>query len=329
MKVLIVGAGAVGAYIGARLTLIGVDVTLVARGPQLEAIRERGVQVQSATGDFQARPKICATLAEVGPVDVAFLGVKAHSLPQLAPQMKAVLAPNTTVVSTQNGIPWWFFENFAGDWNGLRLERVDPGGLISAAIEARRVIGSIVYFSTEVTAPGIIRHIEGNRISLGEPDGTRSERLRQIADALVTSGLRAPITAHIRNEIWVKLLGNVAFNPLSALTGATLGQMVRDPDVSNLAREIMREAQAVAARLGLDLPISIEQRMEGAKKVGEHKTSMLQDLEAHRPLELEAIVGAIVELGQRIGVPMPHTRTIYSATKLLAECRHLTPRPRS
>ena len=329
MKVLIVGAGAVGAYIGARLTLIGVDVTLVARGPQLEAIRERGVQVQSATGDFQARPKICATLAEVGPVDVAFLGVKAHSLPQLAPQMKAVLAPNTIVVSTQNGVPWWFFENFAGDWNGLRLERVDPGGLISAAIEARRVIGSIVYFSTEVTAPGIIRHIEGNRISLGEPDGTRSERLRQIADALVTSGLRAPITAHIRNEIWVKLLGNVAFNPLSALTGATLGQMVRDPDVSNLAREIMREAQAVAARLGLDLPISIEQRMEGAKKVGEHKTSMLQDLEAHRPLELEAIVGAIVELGQRIGVPMPHTRTIYSATKLLAECRHLTPRPRS
>ena len=329
MKVLIVGAGAVGAYIGARLTLIGVDVTLVARGPQLEAIRERGVQVQSATGDFQARPKICATLAEVGPVDVAFLGVKAHSLPQLAPQMKAVLAPNTIVVSTQNGVPWWFFENFAGDWNGLRLERVDPGGLISAAIEARRVIGSIVYFSTEVTAPGIIRHIEGNRISLGEPDGTRSERLRQIADALITSGLRAPITAHIRNEIWVKLLGNVAFNPLSALTGATLGQMVRDPDVSNLTREIMREAQAVAARLGLDLPISIEQRMEGAKKVGEHKTSMLQDLEAHRPLELEAIVGAIVELGQRIGVPMPHTRTIYSATKLLAECRHLTPRPRS
>ena len=328
MKVLIVGAGAVGAYIGARLTLIGVDVTLVARGPQLEAIRERGVQVQSRTGDFQARPKICATLAEVGPVEVVFLGVKAHSLPQLAPQLKAVLAANTTVVSTQNGVPWWFFENFAGDWNGLRLERVDPGGIISAAIDARRVIGSIVYFSTEVIAPGVIRHIEGNRISLGEPDGTRSERLRQIADALVASGLRAPITAHIRNEIWVKLLGNVAFNPLSALTGATLGQMVRDPDVSNLAREMMREAQAVAARLGLDLPISIEQRMEGAKKVGEHKTSMLQDLEAQRPLELEAIVGAIVELGQRIGVPMPHTRTIYSATKLLAECRNLTPRAR-
>jgi 2-dehydropantoate 2-reductase len=326
MKVLIVGAGAVGAYVGARLTQIGVDVTLVARGAQLEAIRERGVEVQSTTGDFQARPKICATLGEVGPVDVVFLGVKAHSLPQLAPQLKTVLAPDTTVVSTQNGVPWWFFENFSGDWNGLRLERVDPGGVISAAIAARRVIGSIVYFSTEVVAPGVIRHIEGNRISLGEPDGTRSERLRQIAETLVASGLRAPITAHIRNEIWVKLLGNVAFNPLSALTGATLGQMVRDPDVSNLAREIMREAEAVAARLGLDLPISIEQRMEGAKKVGEHKTSMLQDLEAHRPLEVEAIVGAMVELGQRVGVPLPHTQTIYSAAKLLAECRNPTPR---
>ncbi len=321
MKVLILGAGAVGAYIGARMALIGLDVTLVARGAQLHAIRERGVEVKSASGDFQARPKILGSIEEVGPVDVVFLGVKAHSLPQLAPRLKSVLAPDTTVVSTQNGVPWWFFENFGGSWNGLRLERVDPGGVISAAIEARRVVGSIVYFSTEVIAPGVIRHIDGNRISLGEPDGTRSERVRRIADALMASGLRAPITTHIRNEIWVKLLGNVAFNPLSALTGATLAQMVRDPDVCNLAREIMREAEAVANRLALDLPVSIEQRIAGAEKVGEHKTSMLQDLEAHRPLELEAIVGAIVELGQRIGVPMPHTRTIYSATKLLAECR--------
>ena len=329
MKVLIVGAGAVGAYIGARMNRIGLDVTLVARGAQLSAIRERGVEVQSAAGNFQARPKICGSLEEVGPADVVFLGVKAHSLPPLAPRLKAVLGRDTTVVSTQNGVPWWFFENFGGNWNGLRLERVDPGGVIAAAIEARRVVGSIVYFSTEVIAPGVIRHIEGNRISLGEPDGTRSERIRQIADALVASGLRAPVTAHIRNEIWVKLLGNLAFNPLSALTGATLGQMVRDPDVSNLAREIMREAQAVATRLGLDLPVSIEQRMEGARKVGEHKTSMLQDLEAHRPLELEAVVGAIVELGFKLGVPMPHTQTIYSATKLLAECRNPSPRART
>jgi 2-dehydropantoate 2-reductase len=326
MKVLIVGAGAVGAYLGARMARMGADVTLVGRGAQLQAIQERGIEVNSASGNFQARPDIRATLAEVGPVEVVFLGVKAHSLPQLAPQLKAVLAPDTTVVSLQNGVPWWFFENFGGTWNNLRLERVDPGGVITAAIASRRVVGSIVYFSTEVVAPGVIRHIEGNRISLGEPDGSRSERVRQIAEALVTSGLRAPITPHIRNEIWVKLLGNVAFNPLSALTGATLAQMVRDPDVSNLAREIMREAEAVAARLGLDLPISIEQRMAGAEKVGEHKTSMLQDLEAHRPLELEAIVGAVVELGQRIGIPTPHTQTVYSATKLLASRRSSIPR---
>jgi 2-dehydropantoate 2-reductase len=321
MKVLIVGAGAVGAYLGAHLARTGVDVTLVARGPQLLAIRERGVEVNSASGNFQTHPGIRASLEEVGPVDVVFLGVKAYSLAQLAPQLKTVLTADTTVVSTQNGVPWWFFENFGGTWNGLRLERVDPGGVIAAAIETRRVVGSIIYFSTEVVAPGVIRHIAGNRISLGEPDGTRSERIRRVADALATSGLRAPITGHIRNEIWVKLLGNVAFNPLSALTGATLAQMVRDPDVSNLAREIMREAAAVAARLGLDLPVSIEQRMAGAEKVGEHKTSMLQDLEAHRPLELEAIVGAVVELGQRIGVPMPCTQTVYSATKLLAARR--------
>jgi len=321
MKILVVGAGAVGAYIGARMAQANLDVTLVARGAQLRAIRERGVEVKSSTGYFQACPNIRGTIEEVGPVDVLFLAVKAHSLPPLAPQLKAVLGPDTTVVSTQNGVPWWFFDNFAGSWNGLRLERVDPGGVISAAIAGRRVVGSIVYFSTEVIAPGVIRHISGNRISLGEPDGTRSERIRRIADALMTAGLRAPITARIRNEIWVKLLGNLAFNPLSALTGATLAQMVRDPEVADLAREVMREAEAVAARLGLDLPVSIEQRMAGAEKVGEHKTSMLQDLEAHRPLELEAIVGAVVELGQRIGVPMPHTRTLYSATKLLAECR--------
>jgi 2-dehydropantoate 2-reductase len=232
-----------------------------------------------------------------------------------------VLGPETTVVSTQNGLPWWFFQGFGGKWDGLCLERVDPGGVISSAIEARRVIGSIVYFSTEIIAPGIVQHIEGSRISLGEPDGTRSDRSRRIAEALVASGLRAPVTTHIRNEIWVKILGNVAFNPISALTGATLVQMARDPDVSKLVREIMCEAAAVAAHLGLKLPVSIEQRIEGAAKVGEHKTSMLQDLEAGRPMELEAVVGAVVELGERVGVPMPRTQTVYECTKLLSQCR--------
>lgn len=321
MKFLIAGAGAIGAYIGALMARAGFDVTLFARGPHLEAMRERGVQVKSPAGDFEAHPKIAGTLHEVGPVDVVFLGVKAHSLTQLAPHLTPVLGPETTVVSTQNGLPWWFFQGFGGAWDALRLERVDPEGVISSAIEARRVLGSIVYFSTEIIAPGVIQHIEGNRISLGEPNGTRSNRCRQIAEALIVSGLRAPVTTHMRNEIWVKILGNLAFNPISALTGATLVEMAHHPDVCQLVRQIMCEAAAVAKRLGLDLPVSIDQRIAGAAKVGEHKTSMLQDLEAGRPLELEAVVGAIVELGERVGVPMPRTAAVYACAKLLSQCQ--------
>ena len=322
MKFLIAGAGAIGAYIGARMARAGMEVTLFARGPHLRAMLQRGVRVKSAEGDFEARPRVVGALAEAGPADVVFLGVKAHSLPQLAPQLHSVLGPETTVVSTQNGVPWWFFQGFAGPGEGIRLERVDPGGVISAAIEPRRVLGGIVYFSTEIIEPGVILHTEGSRISLGEPDGTRSSRSRAIADALIAAGLRCPVTTHIRNEIWVKILGNVAFNPISALTRATLAQMVRDPEVSALVRNIMQEAQAVGERLGLELAVTIEQRMAGAAKVGEHKTSMLQDLEAARPLELEAVVGAVVELGERLGLPMPHTRTVYACAKLLAQARN-------
>ena len=202
-----------------------------------------------------------------------------------------------------------------------RQERVDPGGVISTAIDARRVLGSLIYFSTEIVEPGVIKHNEGNRISLGEPDGTRSERCRQIAAALVASGLRAPVTAHLRNEIWVKILGNVAFNPISALTRGTLVQIVRHVEVAELVRNIMRETEQLTVKLGVELPVSIDQRIAGAEKVGEHKTSMLQDLEAGRPLELEAIVGSVVELGERIGVPMPHTRSVYACAKLLAQSR--------
>jgi 2-dehydropantoate 2-reductase len=319
MKFLIVGAGAIGAYLGARMAHAGLDVTLFARGAHLRAMQERGVQVKSAGGDFAAHPKIAATLEEVGPADVVVLGVKAHSLSQLAPQLRPVIGPDTTVVSTQNGVPWWFFQGFPGPLENLRLERVDPGGVISAAIEARMVVGSIVYFSTEIIEPGVILHTEGNRISLGEPDGTRSDRCRQISEALIASGLRCPVTTHIRQEIWVKILGNAAFNPVSALTRATLAQMCNDPEVSALVRNIMQEVEAVAVKLGMELPVSIEKRMAGAAKVGEHKTSMLQDLEAGRPLELEAIVGAVVELGDRLGLPMAHTRTVYACAKLLGQ----------
>jgi 2-dehydropantoate 2-reductase len=296
----------------------GLDVTLFARGPHLRAMQESGVQVKSADGDFAAHPRIVGSLEEVGPVDVIFLAVKAHGLPQLALHLGPVLGPDTTVVSTQNGIPWWYFQGFGGDWEGIRLERVDPGGVISAAIEARSVVGSIVYFATEIAAPGVIRHTEGNRITLGEPDGTRSDRIRRIAEALIASGFRCPVTTRIRHDIFVKLLGNASFNPVSALTRATLAQMARDPGVSLVIRNIMQEVEAVSHKLGMKLPITLDQRMAGAEKVGEHKTSMLQDLEAGRPMELEALVGAVVELGERVGLSMTCTRTVYNCAKLLA-----------
>ena len=325
MKFLVAGAGAIGAYIGARMTQAGFDVTLFARGPHLRAMQERGVQVKSAAGDFVARPEIAESLEGLGPVDVVFLGVKAHGVCALAPQLKSVLGPDTTVVSTQNGIPWWYFQGFGGEWDGLRLESVDPKGVISANIPARQVIGSIVYFSTEITAPGVVQHIEGNRISLGEPDGSRSDRCRRIAEALIASGLRAPVTTRMRHEIWVKVLGNASLNPVSALTRATLVQMVRDPGVCSVIRNIMEEVEAVSKKLGMELPVSIDQRIAGAEKVGEHKTSMLQDLEAGRPLELEALVGAVVELGNRVGLPMTCTRTVYNCTKLLSASRMQQP----
>jgi 2-dehydropantoate 2-reductase len=317
VRIAIAGAGAIGGYIGARLAKSGADVVLFARGPHLRAMQERGLRVISPDGDFEVKPEVTGDLASIGPVDVVFLGVKAHGLTALAPSLKPLLGPNTAIVSTQNGIPWWYFQHYGGPLDGLHLERVDPGGVIAAAIEPRRVVGSLAYFATDVVEPGVIRHTEGNKISFGEPDRTKSERCRAIAEPLIAAGFRCPITARFRHEIWVKLLGNVAFNPISALTGGTLEELVRDPDTSRVVRDLMAETQAVAAKLDIELPISIDQRMAGAEKVGPHKTSMLQDLEAGRPLELEAIVGAVVELGERLGVPMPATRTVYACAKML------------
>jgi 2-dehydropantoate 2-reductase len=317
MRFLIAGAGAIGGYIGACLARAGKDVTLFARGPHLRAMQENGLRVLSESGDFHTTPKVTGDLNEAGAVDVMVLGVKAHALTQLAPQLRPLIGENTTVVSTQNGIPWWYFQMGAREFEGSPLERVDPGGVINAAIDPRRVVGSLVYLGAEIIEPGVIRHTEGNRISLGEPDGSRSERCRAIAEALIQSGLRCPVTARIRNEIWVKLLGNVAFNPISALTRATLVQIVHDPLVRPLVFSIMTEVTAVANRLGVDIPISIDQRIDGAGKVGEHKTSMLQDLEANRPLELEPVVGAVVELGERLGIAMPNTAAVYACARLL------------
>jgi 2-dehydropantoate 2-reductase len=319
MRIVIAGAGAIGGYIGARLAKVGSDVVLHARGPHLKAMQERGLRVISPDGDFEVRPQVSGDLAAIGPADVVFLGVKAHSLTALAPTLAPLLGPDTVVVSTQNGIPWWYFQQGGGEFEGLRLERVDPGGVIAAAIEPRRVVGSLAYFATDIVEPGVIRHTEGNKITFGEPDGSKSERARRIAEALIAAGFRCPVTPRFRHETWVKLLGNVAFNPISALTRATLEEIVRHPDASQLVGELMVETEAVAAKLGIELSISIEQRMAGAEKVGAHKTSMLQDLEAGRPMELEAVVGAVVELGERMGLPMTATRAVYASAKLLDE----------
>src|SRR3954470_14171519 len=321
MKIVIAGAGAIGGYIGAKLAKAGADVVLFARGPHLKAMQERGLRVISPDGDFEVRPQATGDLATIGQADVIFLGVKAHGLTALAPSLRPLFGPDTAVVSTQNGIPWWYFQGYGGDLEGLRLERVDPGGVIAASIEPRRVVGSLAYFATDVAEPGVIHHTEGNRISFGEPDGSKSDRAKAIAEALIAAGFRCPVSARFRHEIWVKLLGNVAFNPISALTGGTLEQLARHADTSKVVREIMLETQAVAEKLGIEMPISIDQRMAGAEKVGAHKTSMLQDLEAGRPLELEAVVGAVVELGERLGVSMPATRVVYACARMLDDRR--------
>jgi len=248
---------------------------------------------------------------------VVLLTLKAHSLTDVAPRLASLIGPDTTVVTTQNGLPWWYFYKHGGELEGTHLESVDPGGAISRCIDSARVIGCIVYPSTIIAEPGVVEHIEGTRFSLGEPDGSKSDRCRRIAEAFIGAGLRCPIRSDIRREMWVKLFGSVAFNPISALTRATLAEIVQCPQTRALATQMMTEAEVVAKRLGIDLGITIDQRLAGAEKVGHHKTSMLQDVEAGRPLELEAIVGTVVELGEKMKLPMTHTRAVYACVKLL------------
>jgi 2-dehydropantoate 2-reductase len=308
----VAGAGAIGGYVGACLARAGAEVTLFARGAHLQAMQAHGLRVLHEDGDFEVHPTITGDLASIAGADVIFLGVKAHALPDLASRLGPMMSPDTVVVSMQNGIPWWYSD--------VPLESVDPGGIIARSIPPQRVIGSIAYFATTLEEPGVIRHVEGNRLTLGEPDGSRSERSKRIAEALIAGGIRAPITTRIRQEIWVKLLGNASFNPVSALTGATLAGMARDPRTAQVIRGLMTEVEAVAGKLGIELLVSIDQRIAGAEKVGEHKTSMLQDLEARRPLELDEVVGAVVELGEREGVDTPVMRAIYACAKLRDRC---------
>jgi 2-dehydropantoate 2-reductase len=328
VKIVIVGAGAIGGYIGARLCRAGADVALVARGAHFQAIRDRGLSVQGSGENFTVSPAVTDDLATLGAADVVILGVKAPSLTALAPRLRPLFGSETVVLSTQNGLPWWYFEP-AGPPAGVgHLDRIDPGGAIRDAIEPRRVVGSIAYFSTELPEPGVIRHIEGRRISIGEPDGTRSERARRIAEALIAAGFRCPVTTRIRHEIWVKLAGNAAFNPISALTGATLEEIANDAETARLARAVMVEAETVANALGIELPVSIDQRLAGAGQVGAHKTSMLQDVEAGRPMELDAIVGSVVELGDRLGVPMPAMQAVYACARQIDRRRRAPAGPR-
>jgi 2-dehydropantoate 2-reductase len=317
MKFAIVGAGAIGAFLGAMLTRAGEDVTLVARGPHLRAMQEHGVRVRGEIGDFQIDVKATDDPRTIGPVDVVILTLKTHSVPAIAASLRPLIGPDTSVVTAQNGFPWWYFYKHGGEWEGTRLESVDPGGIISHHIEPARVIGCVVYPSTEIVEPGVVHHMEGTRFAIGEPDGSKSDRCRRIAEPFIKAGLRCPIRSNLRHDIWVKLMGNVAYNPISALTRATLIEIVRCPETRALAAAIMSEADAVAKRLGIDIGVSIEQRLEGAEKVGEHKTSMLQDIEAGKPTELEAIVGAMVELGEKVGVALPNTKSVYACVKLL------------
>ena len=314
-----VGAGAIGAYLGARLSSSGNDVFLIARGPHLRAMQARGVHVRSPEGDFTARPVSTDDYDQVGEVDFVFLTVKAHSLPEVVPRLGPLIGSNTAVVSAQNGIPWWYFQRHAGPWNGRRIEKLDPDGAISSAIPAERIIGCIVYPSAYIVEPGVIEHVEGDRFAIGELDGSTTDRCARLAEAIEDSGLRCPIRRRIRVDMWIKLLGNVAFNPISALTRATLVEIAGHPEAVALARSVMEEADKVARALGVRMPISVERRIAGAAAVGAHKTSMLQDVESGRPMELEAIIGAVIELGEMLDFPMPNTRAVYAAAKLLDE----------
>ena len=319
MKFVVVGAGAIGAYAGGLLELAGEDVTLVARGPHLRAMKEQGVRIRLADRELQARPMVTDDVSAAGVADVVLLTLKAHSLPEMASRIASTVGPATTVVTMQNGIPWLYFYRHGGEWEGTHLESVDPGGIIEKYIDSARIVGSVVYVATIISEPGVVQHIEGNRFSIGEPDGSKSERCRRISDAFTRAGFKSPIRSNIRQEIWVKLMGNLAFNPISALTGATLLEIIECPETHALAKQIMQEAERVAGKLGIDLGISVEQRLAGAARVGHHKTSMLQDVEAGRPIELEAIAGAVVELGEKLGIEVPHSQSVHACTKLMAK----------
>jgi 2-dehydropantoate 2-reductase len=318
MKICIFGAGAIGGLLGARLVAHGTDVSLVARGAHLEAIRTKGLELREDGRTLLTHPKAASDPRELGEQDYVIVTLKAHSVPAALPQLKPLLGSETAVVMAVNGVPWWYFHKLAGPYEGLRLKSLDPDGSQWREIGPERVIGCVVYPAAEVVEPGVVELIEGDRFTLGEPDGSRSERVTRLSQALIAAGLKAPVRPRIRDEIWIKLWGNLSFNPISALTLATLDVIVRDPGTRAVAKGMMLEAQAIAERLGVTFPIDVDRRIEGAGAVGAHKTSMLQDLERGRPMEVDALLGAVKELGEIAEVPTPTIDTVLALLELRA-----------
>ena len=304
MKICIYGAGATGGYLGVQLALAGEDVTLIARGPHLEAMQRHGLKLLIDGEERVARPACTDDPSEAGLQDYVIVTLKAHSAPAVVEPMQALLGPETAVVTAGNGIPWWYFYELEGAWRDHRLESVDPGGVQWDGIGPERAIGCVVYPATEVVEPGVIRHISGNRFTLGEPSGEKTERVRALAGALISAGFRSPIR-RIRDEIWLKLWGNLSFNPISALTLATLDFVATEAGTRGVSKSMMSEAQAIGEKLGVRFSVDIEERIDGAAAVGAHRTSMLQDLERGRPLEIDALVTVVQEMGHLVGVPTP------------------------
>lgn len=317
MKVAVVGAGAIGAYVGAALDRTEAEVHLVARGPHLEAIRRDGVRVYSPRGDFTAHPHATADPREVGPVDYVFLGLKATSYASAGDLITPLLHADTTLIAAQNGIPWWYFYGLPGPYEDYHIETVDPGGAVSRVLAKERTIGCVVYPAAEIDAPGVVHHLEGTRFSIGEPDRTHSQRCTDFSEAMVAAGLKCPVETDLRNDIWIKLMGNVAFNPISVLSRATMAEICRHEATRKVVASMMQETREVAERVGATPDISIERRLRGAERVGEHKTSMLADLERGKQPELDVILGAVVELADLTGAAVPTLRTIHAATDLL------------
>ena len=318
MRIAIYGAGAIGGLLGAKLARAGAEVGLIARGAHLAALRAHGLTLRSAEETFTVHPTATADPAELGVQDYVVVALKAHQVPAVVPAMQPLLGPATAVVMAVNGVPWWYFHGLAGPWEGRRIPSVDPGDAQWQGIGPERVIGCVVYPAAEVPEPGTIALIEGDRFSLGEPSGARTPRIEALSQALIAAGLKAPIRPKIRDEIWVKLWGNLSFNPISALTRATLDVICADPGTRALARTMMLEAQAIGTKLGVRFPIPVDQRIDGAAAVGAHKTSMLQDLERGRPMEIDALVTAVAEMGRLVEVPTPAIDAVLALVRLRA-----------